>query len=205
MITYSLLAIALLGYVAGQETQLQVEDPLDLGPSNAICARKTYPISVTSSNAVFSDSITQKPADVDERTFITALTERFIADLPTLSNFTAQYLNGGKTLNVSRTYDISGVLCTPKAAEKDVGSAQLLIHGGGSEPHSIHHQSLTHRFTVGFDSSYWNLRGAGVPENYSYVRAAADAGYSTFRYDRLGTGFSEHPDPYKSGHAYVSV
>lgn len=37
-----------------------------------------------------------------------------------------------------------------------------------------------------------------MPENYSYVRAAADAGFTTFRYDRLGTGLSEKPqDAYK--------
>jgi hypothetical protein len=134
MITYGLLVAALAGYVTGQETQLHAQDPLDLGPNNVICARKTYPISVTSSNVVFSDAITQKPTDVDERTFTVALTERFIADLPTLSNFTTEYLNGGKTQNVSGTYNISGVLCTPKTAEKDVGTVQLLIHGSGSKP-----------------------------------------------------------------------
>jgi pimeloyl-ACP methyl ester carboxylesterase len=53
---------------------------------------------------------------------------------------------------------------------------------------------LSIRFSVAYDSSYWNFRGDGVPEDHSYVRAAADAGYTTFRYDRLGTGFSDHPD-----------
>jgi hypothetical protein len=33
-----------------------------------------------------------------------------------------------------------------------------------------------------------------VPEDHSYVLAAANAGYTTFRYDRLGTGESEHPN-----------
>ena len=43
--------------------------------------------------------------------------------------------------------------------------------------------------------SYWDFT---VPEDYSYVRAAADAGFTTFRYDRLGTGLSEKPqDAYK--------
>lgn len=31
------------------------------------------------------------------------------------------------------------------------------------------------------------------PSNYSYVEQASKAGYSTFRYDRLGTGMSDHP------------
>ncbi|KDN52480.1 hypothetical protein K437DRAFT_220589, partial [Tilletiaria anomala UBC 951] len=46
----------------------------------------------------------------------------------------------------------------------------------------------------GFDASYWNIQGPGVPEDqYSYVYAAAEQGISTFRYDRLGTGDSEKP------------
>ncbi len=31
--------------------------------------------------------------------------------------------------------------------------------------------------------------------SYSYVDTAAENGYTTFSYDRLGTGMSEHPDP----------
>jgi hypothetical protein len=47
-------------------------------------------------------------------------------------------------------------------------------------------------------SAYWHFTGAGVPLNQSYVAAATDAGHITFRYDRLGTGHSEHPtDGYK--------
>lgn len=43
--------------------------------------------------------------------------------------------------------------------------------------------------------SYWDF---SVSEEYSYVRASADAGITTFRYDRLGTGLSEKPsDSYK--------
>lgn len=43
--------------------------------------------------------------------------------------------------------------------------------------------------------SYWDF---SVPEDYSYVRAAADQGFTTFRYDRLGTGLSQKPvDAYK--------
>lgn len=43
--------------------------------------------------------------------------------------------------------------------------------------------------------SYWDF---SVNEEYSYVRASADAGITTFRYDRLGTGLSENPaDSYK--------
>ena len=47
-------------------------------------------------------------------------------------------------------------------------------------------------------SSYWDFVPNNTTEKYSYVRAASDAGYITFRYDQLGTGLSEHPqDAYK--------
>ena len=42
----------------------------------------------------------------------------------------------------------------------------------------------------GFDRSYWN-----VAPGYSYVGCAAEQGYATFLYDRLGWGLSDHPDP----------
>ena len=46
--------------------------------------------------------------------------------------------------------------------------------------------------------SYWDFVPDNSTEDYSYVHAASDAGYVTFRYDRLGTGLSEHPqDTYK--------
>ena len=46
--------------------------------------------------------------------------------------------------------------------------------------------------------SYWDFVPDNSTEDYSYVHAASDAGYVTFRYDQLGTGLSEHPqDAYK--------
>jgi hypothetical protein len=51
---------------------------------------------------------------------------------------------------------------------------------------------------VSGDASYWNFQSPDVPDDHLYVVAAANAGYTTFRYDRLGTGHSEHPsDAYK--------
>lgn len=74
---------------------------------------------------------------------------------------------------------LSGTLCTPNSSNSNSTHVQLLLHG------------------VGFDSSYWDFSPDGS-DDYSYVSAAADAGYTTFRYDRLGTGLSEHPqDAYK--------
>jgi pimeloyl-ACP methyl ester carboxylesterase len=59
---------------------------------------------------------------------------------------------------------------------------------------------------VGFDSSYWHFQGSGVDPSYSYARQAAAEGYTTFRYDRLGTGQSDHPaDAYNVVQAATDV
>ena len=49
-------------------------------------------------------------------------------------------------------------------------------------------QFLTHGFQA--DRTYWN-----VAPGYSYADYAAEQGYTTFFYDRLGVGLSDHPDP----------
>lgn len=82
------------------------------------------------------------------------------------------YLGG--TSQVSDTFSIFSKLCVPNDAAKasKLTSVQFLTHGGTT------------------DYKYWDF-AAG----YSYVDAAAEQGYATFSYDRLGTGKSEHPDP----------
>jgi hypothetical protein len=86
--------------------------------------------------------------------------------LPTL-------VNGGDSA-VSGTYNINAKLCYPLDWDASTHSKSLhfLIHG------------------IGFDKNYWDFA-----EGYSYVDAAAAAGYPTFSYDRLGVGASDHPDP----------
>ncbi|KAF7980105.1 hypothetical protein HWV62_39511 [Athelia sp. TMB] len=79
------------------------------------------------------------------------------------ANFSNHYETGARTNRVARTYNISGTLCTPK--------------GGAANASHVH---------------YWDFV-VGDAEEYSYVRASAAAGISTFRYDRLGTGLSEKP------------
>ncbi|EPQ54834.1 hypothetical protein GLOTRDRAFT_130184 [Gloeophyllum trabeum ATCC 11539] len=73
---------------------------------------------------------------------------------------------------------LPGTLWTPKDVQlKDVDNTQYLIHG------------------VGFDSRRVQL-----------VSASAAAGYSTFRYDRLGTGLSEHAsDSYNEAQALIDL
>lgn len=72
---------------------------------------------------------------------------------------------------------ISGTLCTPLNAQDTTKATnvQLLVHGDS------------------FDSSYWDFSPNGEIDDYSYVSAAAASGLTTFRYDILGTGLSDHP------------
>lgn len=86
-------------------------------------------------------------------------------------NFTTAALGGPS--QVSGTYRIHSKLCWPSHSRLEgLKSVQLLTHGG----------SLT--------EFYWDI-GPG----YSFVDAAAEAGYATFSYDRLGSGESDRPDP----------
>jgi hypothetical protein len=78
---------------------------------------------------------------------------------------------GGKTI-VSGRFNINAKLCFPSALPAtSVHTIQFLIHG------------------INFDKDYWDIPG------FSYIDAAAAAGYATFSYDRLGVGASDHPDP----------
>lgn len=79
------------------------------------------------------------------------------------------------TYNIRHQYPIS-------AGSINSTIVQFLIHG------------------VGFGLSYWD-----VAANYSYVDAAALAGYTTFSYDRLGIGMSDHPDPIEVVQAQMEV
>jgi pimeloyl-ACP methyl ester carboxylesterase len=88
------------------------------------------------------------------------------------SNLTNSISRG--KVNVSGTYNINSKLCFP-------ASTQVI------NPKTV--QALTHG--VGFDKGYWDFYSV----HYSYVDAAAAAGFTTFSYDRLGTGLSDHPDP----------
>ncbi|CAI6335125.1 unnamed protein product [Periconia digitata] len=80
----------------------------------------------------------------------------------------------GDTRQVSDTFSIFSKLCVPNDAVQasKLSSLQFLTHGGTT------------------DYNYWDF-AAG----YSYVDAAAEQGYATFSYDRLGIGKSSHPDP----------
>lgn len=51
-----------------------------------------------------------------------------------------------------------------------------------------------------FDQSYWDFG-----PDYSYVDIAAEHGYATFLYDRLGVGLSDKPDPVQVIQAPIEV
>lgn len=106
------------------------------------------------------------PADNFELTeFITSLARKDTSAFAT-------YIGG--TSRISETFSIFTKLCVPNDAARAItlSSIQFLTHGGTT------------------DYRYWDF-AAG----YSYVDAAAEQGFATFSYDRLGTGKSEHPDP----------
>ncbi|KAF2641481.1 alpha/beta-hydrolase [Massarina eburnea CBS 473.64] len=92
-----------------------------------------------------------------------------------LSPYTNIYTatNGGPA-NVSGSYALAARLCFPadETAAAKVNTVHLLTHGAT------------------LDSTYWDFA-----KGYSYIDAAAAAGYATFSYDRLGVGSSVHPDP----------
>ncbi|KAF7980110.1 hypothetical protein HWV62_39521 [Athelia sp. TMB] len=145
-------------------------DTSRLGPSNAICERKTYTVSAQAKNTVYKTPLSPNISE----SLLSRVWIDFVVSTSTsssASNFSDSFARKTKKL-VSGSYAISGTLCTPKAGAKHASHVQLLVHG------------------IGFDSSYWDFSSS---EEYSYVRASAAAGISTFRYDRLGTGLSEKP------------
>lgn len=75
---------------------------------------------------------------------------------------------------IKGSFNISASLCYPSKQQvsSSVETVQVLSHG------------------LGLDKTYWDI-AAG----YSYIDAAAAAGYATFAFDRLGVGSSDHPDP----------
>jgi pimeloyl-ACP methyl ester carboxylesterase len=98
----------------------------------------------------------------------TVVTETIIEMLMAGSTFMQNAIKG--TTSISGTFNISVRLCHPKSGATSK-TIQFLTHG------------------VGFDKSYWD-----VAPGYSYIDAAAAKGYSTFSYDRLGVGLSDHPE-----------
>ena len=90
---------------------------------------------------------------------------------------------GGKSV-IQGTYEIETTLCFPinETNAEEVQTVQVLTYG------------------IGLDKSYWD-----IAPGYSYVDAAATAGYATLAYNRLGVGQSDHPDPIQVVQAPLDV
>ncbi|KIV79572.1 hypothetical protein PV11_07124 [Exophiala sideris] len=100
----------------------------------------------------------------------TEVTERLAEFVQINSTLGQQALGGVNPVN--GTFGIYSQLCFPAITGTiNATTLQFLIHGSG------------------LDRSYWNFA-----QGYSYVDYAAQQGYTTFFYDRLGTGLSDHPD-----------
>ncbi|TKY91045.1 hypothetical protein EX895_001044 [Sporisorium graminicola] len=136
------------------------------GLNNAACQQVTLsiPVNITLSNFTNVDNAYSNQSYV---------TRQIIDFTEAPSNFTAQHgPSTNTTFRLTRSFKINGYYCTPKQGGREDSALWNLVHG------------------IGFDSSYWDFSLA--PE-YSVVKHAASYGYSTFRYDRLGTGESETP------------
>ena len=99
------------------------------------------------------------------------------------SDYNQRITSGGPN-QVSGTFQIYSQICVANnaSAASQVQTLQFLSHGGT------------------LDHTYWDFAAV-----YSYVDAAAAAGYATFSYDRLGTGLSDHPDPNQVVQAALQV
>jgi pimeloyl-ACP methyl ester carboxylesterase len=107
------------------------------------------------------------------------------ADTPTFQQLMEQEKN---TTTISRSYSIAGKWCAPFQQSQEVATLQILTHG------------------IGFDQSYWDFYlPDGDDSRYSYVHAAAKAGYTTLLYNRLGTAPSEIADPYAEIQANIEL
>ncbi|KAH8655478.1 Alpha/Beta hydrolase protein [Xylariales sp. PMI_506] len=89
------------------------------------------------------------------------------------SNFTARITG---PVNINRTFDIGAQLCVPLRNTSKSSILQIATPG------------------LGFGKEYFDVEVD--PQQYSYVDAAVNKGYSILSYDRLGTGASEKPDAY---------
>jgi hypothetical protein len=88
----------------------------------------------------------------------------------------------GGSVTTQGTFSIDTTYCVPANPSVNPKSIQLLIHG------------------LSLDKTYWD-----IAPGYSYVDAAALAGYATIAYNRLGVGNSDHPDPLQVVQGTVDV
>jgi hypothetical protein len=81
---------------------------------------------------------------------------------------------------LTKNFSIVGSVCSPVRPNANTSVLHIATHG------------------LGFNRSYWDFYLPSAPHDnqYSYVSAATDAGYTVLTYDRLGIGQSSHANPY---------
>jgi pimeloyl-ACP methyl ester carboxylesterase len=140
---------------------------VSIATADFTCLNVTVPLSLSAINGAFTLSTPQSNIDVTNFILDSVMPER---------NITTDLLSGYTT--ITGTYNIRGTFCQPATPGPGQQSVlQILTHG------------------IGFDRGYWDLQ---YPGDYSYMNIAVDTyGYSTFSWDRLGVGESQHGDPLK--------
>lgn len=107
---------------------------------------------------------------------------------PSWATCTAQTVSVTVSATDPTPYNVAGRLCLSNDARRGLKTVELFVSG------------LT------YDHNYFNV--SYLPNSYSQVYAATSRGYSTFNYDRLGVGLSDHPPAEKltlQSHAYVAA
>ncbi|KAI4193815.1 MAG: hypothetical protein LQ346_003825 [Caloplaca aetnensis] len=161
---------------ANLDTPLKFIDPTYGKSADGKAACVRGRIAVKAS-AVNTNLLLKSPASQAE------LTQTTIDMIQAGSDWMLRVTSGGPK-PVSGIFQIYGQLCWPNddSAASQVKTLQFLSHGGT------------------LDHTYWDFA-----RGYSYVDAAAAAGYATFSYDRLGIGLSDHPDPNQVVQAALQV
>lgn len=172
----SLCAVDGYDLAANLEIPLTFSNPSSGTSAKGKAACVSGKIAVTAS-ATNTKLLLRSPASQPE------LTQTTVDMAQAGSNYMQRVTSGGPN-PVSGTFQIYSQLCVPNndTAASKVQTLQFLSHGGT------------------LDHTYWNFA-----PGYSYVDAAAAAGYATFIYDRLGTGLSDHPDPNQVVQAALQV
>lgn len=118
---------------------------------------------------VTSNNVKLNVAEPANQTVVTEIIQELVQSDSTIATTS----NAGKQ-TIRGTFNIDATLCVPLDSTKATPpkTVQILTYG------------------IGFDKSYWD-----IAPGYSYVDAAAAAGYATLAYNRLGSGKSDHPDP----------
>ncbi|APA10419.1 hypothetical protein SS1G_07093 [Sclerotinia sclerotiorum 1980 UF-70] len=146
---------------------------------NALCLSGKVPVPViaTTTNLLLPELASQ--------TEITQIFQELLQSHSNIINTTY-----GGTSRINSTFKVDATYCVPSYEETNFSVMT------NSSAKTI--QILTHG--MGLDKSYWDI----LP-GYSYVDAAAAAGYATLSYNRLGVGGSDHPDPLQIVQATVDV